>query len=190
MSFGDVFIPDPADYYLSEKGRDELNRLFSAYNEWHENRTDDFKTWGPFSNFWYDSSHPRCFDYADDLFDFLKAYFKRNGYPSLDDKSTKGENNSYFDLNEIRIRKDYSLKHGFLSITTKNDEAVRGLDPWWRIPWPNILDDIKKSFNSAEQVGSPLTLDLDGDGVETLGQDAGVFFDQSQVMCGYRPRQS
>ncbi len=42
-------------------------------------------------------------------------------------------------------------------------------------------DSLRKSlhdlFGAAEQAASPLILDLDGDGVETLGKDTGVFFD-------------
>ena len=38
-----------------------------------------------------------------------------------------------------------------------------------------LLDGLKGLFGTAGQ--DPIVLDLDGDGVETLGQDAGVFFD-------------
>ena len=44
-------------------------------------------------------------------------------------------------------------------------------------PLPFVLNVLKSLFGSAKQASSPLILDLDGDGVETLGQDAGVFFD-------------
>ena len=36
---------------------------------------------------------------------------------------------------------------------------------------------ISASFSTAETVRSPLVVDLDGDGIETLGTDAGVYFD-------------
>ena len=41
----------------------------------------------------------------------------------------------------------------------------------------NLIGYLKAPFDKAKQASSPLILDLDGDGVETLGQDTGVFFD-------------
>ena len=41
----------------------------------------------------------------------------------------------------------------------------------------DLIDDIAKDVNRAEQMRSPLILDLDGDGVETLGTSSGVHFD-------------
>ena len=48
------------------------------------------------------------------------------------------------------------------------------------------MDGLKDLFGTAGQ--DPIVLDLDGDGVETLGQDAGVFFDHdangfAQLFC-------
>ena len=40
-----------------------------------------------------------------------------------------------------------------------------------------VVRNISASFSTAETVRSPLVVDLDGDGIETLGTDAGVYFD-------------
>ncbi len=49
------------------------------------------------------------------------------------------------------------------------------------IPTENILDkiigEIKDLFETAEETRSPLVLDLDGDGIETITADSGVYFD-------------
>ncbi len=41
----------------------------------------------------------------------------------------------------------------------------------------NIISDIKDLFGTAEETRSPLVIDLDGDGVETLTAAGGVYFD-------------
>ncbi len=54
-----------------------------------------------------------------------------------------------------------------------------------RLLWPSILqfhedllDDLKQSFAMAEGMASPIILDLDGDGIETLAEgEAGIHFD-------------
>lgn len=43
--------------------------------------------------------------------------------------------------------------------------------------YTHCLPDIQSKFNQAKTTISPLVLDLNGDGVSTLGQDAGVHFD-------------
>ena len=43
----------------------------------------------------------------------------------------------------------------------------------------NIITDINESFSIAKSQASPLVVDLDGDGIETLGTDAGVYFDHA-----------
>ena len=43
----------------------------------------------------------------------------------------------------------------------------------------NIITDISASFSTAKSQASPLVVDLDGDGIETLGTDAGVYFDHA-----------
>ncbi len=40
-----------------------------------------------------------------------------------------------------------------------------------------IIDRLKERFNLAEQQASPIILDLDGNGIDTVGFDAGVHFD-------------
>ncbi|WP_143481806.1 calcium-binding protein, partial [Pseudomonas citronellolis] len=42
---------------------------------------------------------------------------------------------------------------------------------------PLLIPELQKDFKDSEQNASPLILDLDGDGVETLGKDAGIHFD-------------
>ncbi|PWU28218.1 hypothetical protein DK254_20430 [Pseudomonas sp. RW407] len=42
---------------------------------------------------------------------------------------------------------------------------------------PILITELQKDFKDSEQNASPLILDLDGDGVETLGKDAGIHFD-------------
>ncbi|WDZ94926.1 calcium-binding protein [Herbaspirillum sp. WKF16] len=43
-----------------------------------------------------------------------------------------------------------------------------------------IISNLQKSFNAAEKEVSPLILDLNGDGVQTMGIDAGVHFDHDR----------
>ena len=45
---------------------------------------------------------------------------------------------------------------------------------------PPIIPDLQQPFGDAENAKSPLILDLDGDGVETLGKTAGIHFDQDK----------
>lgn len=40
-----------------------------------------------------------------------------------------------------------------------------------------LKNDLQESFSTAKSQASPLVVDLDGDGIETLGTDAGVYFD-------------
>ncbi|MBS4773935.1 MAG: hypothetical protein KHX55_06650, partial [Proteobacteria bacterium] len=42
---------------------------------------------------------------------------------------------------------------------------------------PEIIDRVKENYNTASTTQSPLAIDLDGDGVETVGTDSRVFFD-------------
>ncbi|MED5606977.1 calcium-binding protein [Pseudomonas sp. JH-2] len=42
---------------------------------------------------------------------------------------------------------------------------------------PILITELQKDFKDSEQNASPLILDLDGDGVETIGKDAGIHFD-------------
>ena len=43
-----------------------------------------------------------------------------------------------------------------------------------------LITDLQTAFDAAQQEASPLILDLDGDGVKTLGTDAGVHFDHDK----------
>ena len=42
-----------------------------------------------------------------------------------------------------------------------------------------VVRNINESFSTAKSHASPLVVDLDGDGIETLGTDAGVYFDHA-----------
>ena len=54
-------------------------------------------------------------------------------------------------------------------------------EPSFGIPWPGYqpIADIKKKFDQASTIPSPIILDLDGDGVETIAVSAGTFFDHA-----------
>ncbi len=53
-------------------------------------------------------------------------------------------------------------------------------DPFTGLPWPNtIIEDIKKKYDKASVIPSPVVLDLDGDGVETTSLTAGAYFDHA-----------
>ncbi|MDL2322043.1 hypothetical protein LJC47_06855, partial [Desulfosarcina sp. OttesenSCG-928-B08] len=43
--------------------------------------------------------------------------------------------------------------------------------------YDDFLNDIQGPFNQAKKTASPLILDLDGDGIETIGLSSGVYFD-------------
>ena len=47
----------------------------------------------------------------------------------------------------------------------------------WFSPHIKNLEKLQEEFNQAEKEASPLILDLDGDGVETIGTDEKVYFD-------------
>lgn len=59
-----------------------------------------------------------------------------------------------------------SLEHAF--------ESVRGLLPDWL---DRLITDLQDQFTDAKTTASPLTLDLDGDGVETVSKAEGIHFD-------------
>jgi Ca2+-binding RTX toxin-like protein len=54
-------------------------------------------------------------------------------------------------------------------------------DPFTGMPWPGYepINDIKKKFDKASTIPSPIILDLDGDGVETSAVSAGSYFDHA-----------
>ena len=45
--------------------------------------------------------------------------------------------------------------------------------------FPNLVKNLRKLFGDAENDASPIILDLDGDGVETLSRDTGIHFDHN-----------
>ena len=47
----------------------------------------------------------------------------------------------------------------------------------WDKFFNDLITDLQNLFESAKNDGSPLILDLDGDGIETLGTDTGIHFD-------------
>ncbi|MBO1537003.1 calcium-binding protein, partial [Pseudomonas sp. OA65] len=62
---------------------------------------------------------------------------------------------------------------------THNIDALRAelTMPWIRKLNDKLVGDLKDAFGTAETTTSPIILDLDGDGVETVGLSAGVHFD-------------
>ncbi|WP_338473496.1 calcium-binding protein [Pseudomonas sp. MS646] len=62
---------------------------------------------------------------------------------------------------------------------TSNIEALRAhlIMPWTQELNNKLILDMKRAFGTAEITRSPIILDLDGDGVETLGLSAGIHFD-------------
>ncbi|MBD2519906.1 hypothetical protein H6G93_34185, partial [Nostoc sp. FACHB-973] len=57
-------------------------------------------------------------------------------------------------------------------------ENLVGGDPFTGKPWPGApISDLQDAFNTAGVTRSPLILDLDGDGVETIGTSEGIHFD-------------
>ena len=51
-------------------------------------------------------------------------------------------------------------------------------DPWFgSLPPDALIDELAEAFNNAQTQASPIILDLDGNGVQTVGLGAGVHFD-------------
>jgi hypothetical protein len=67
----------------------------------------------------------------------------------------------------------------FFDILGKLPVPVPDTDPFTGMPWPTPINDIKKKFDKASTIPSPIILDLDGDGVETAAVGAGAYFDHA-----------
>ncbi|MGI2030431.1 hypothetical protein, partial [Endozoicomonas acroporae] len=67
-------------------------------------------------------------------------------------------------------------RHIFDSLTTAYDEAYAS-GPFQRFLGLFDSNTDTPTFNEAESLTSPIILDLDGDGVETLNKSEGVYFD-------------
>ena len=51
-------------------------------------------------------------------------------------------------------------------------------DPWFGSQSPDeVIDTIRNRFEDAQRQVSPIILDLDGNGIQTVGLEAGVHFD-------------
>ncbi len=71
--------------------------------------------------------------------------------------------------------KDFGKDKGWI---TPDKATIRDADPEELMSQlDKLMNELKDLFGFAEQQASPLILDLDGDGVETLGKDARIFFD-------------
>ena len=69
---------------------------------------------------------------------------------------------------------DINFEEEWLEISSQGDT----FDFYKRVYGENkIIKNLQTSFSSAEVTRSPLTLDLDGDGVETVSVNDGVYFD-------------
>ncbi len=88
----------------------------------------------------------------------------------------------------IDIEVDYSmslfvssLDENDSKIITGNEEVLPTISSLDMFCQKSILDkiigEIKDLFETAEETRSPLVLDLDGDGIETITADSGVYFD-------------
>lgn len=87
---------------------------------------------------------PVYFDYANDLFVFLKLYFKENGYPDLNNKNN-GHN--YIALDNIQIKKDQQFLHGYLYIVSRhNNKVIAVIDPWRGLFCPDNKIKTKKNI--------------------------------------------
>ena len=89
------------------------------------------------------------FDYADDLFVFLKLYFKENGYPDLNNKNT---DHNYIKLDDIQIRKDHQTLHGYLYLVSRhNYKVIAVIDPWRGFFRPNNRIKTKRNIEILSQ---------------------------------------
>ena len=74
-----------------------------------------------------------------------------------------------------------ALEKAWNDMGDKLDEAKDALGGLWddlvKEPAEKLLDKLKDLFRSAELAMSPLILDLDGDGVETINRSEGIHFD-------------
>ena len=83
---------------------------------------------------------------------------------------------------DIFIESTYDLSYAPPSYEDRDllDDATsfypNAVLPRLEVPQPKYKN-LQSSFSSAEVMRSPLTLDLDGDGVETIPADSGVYFD-------------
>ncbi|MEW5818845.1 MAG: hypothetical protein AB1782_01525 [Cyanobacteriota bacterium] len=61
----------------------------------------------------------------------------------------------------------------------KGNKKIEDFKSFLNDNYNNVIDQIKDLFNQAKQTISPLILDLDGDGVETLSINNGTYFDHN-----------
>jgi len=88
------------------------------------------------------------------------------------------QNYNYY--NALNIRDQVELAAALSDIVPEADEMCDPLDePWLKWFW-GFMDGQQDLFELAENTYSPLILDLDGDGVETLGQNFYIHFDHDK----------
>ena len=115
------------------------------------------------------------------LIDMLDQLGKINEF--LNENQT-GISSKYLSIIQSFLEKEYdfltnntSLLEDFL---TEISNGATNLFSYKSIGTDNgskIIPQVKEIVSTAETVRSPLVVDLDGDGIETLGTDAGVYFD-------------
>lgn len=135
---------------LPKKSKDEFKHILATYYEWYTDRYDKFTELNNTSKYNSGESNlPIYFDYADDLFVFLKLYFKENGYPDLNNKNT---DHNYIELDDIQIRKDHQTLHGYLYLVSRhNYKVIAVIDPWRGLSCPNNMIKTKRNIEILSQ---------------------------------------
>lgn len=81
------------------------------------------------------------------------------------------------DFSEITLNVERRFSHIKCTIVSE-DSCAEFVEDFLHFPSLNkIIDNLQASFSSAETTRSPLILDLDGNGVETVSVNDGVYFD-------------
>lgn len=135
---------------LPKKAKDEFKHILATYYKWYTDRYDKFTELSNTSKYNSGESNlPVYFDYADDLFVFLKLYFKENGYPDLNNKNT---DHNYIELDDIQIRKDHQTLHGYLYLVSRyNYKVIAVIDPWRGLFCPNNRIKTKRNIEILSQ---------------------------------------
>ena len=115
------------------------------------------------------------------LVDMLDQLGKINEF--LNENQT-GISSKYLSIIQSFLEKEYDFLTNNASILedflTEISNGATNLFSYKSIGTDNgskIIPQVKEIVSTAETVRSPLVVDLDGDGIETLGTDAGVYFD-------------